>query len=72
VPDAGPAPLEVQALALGVPPTAICDWDFGDGTTGKGSLVAHTYWSPGRYTITLRVGGQVARATVVAGEPPAR
>jgi hypothetical protein len=30
------------------------DWDFGDGNTGTGALVTHSY-STGRYTITLTV-----------------
>jgi len=30
-------------------------WDFGDGTTGSGKTVAHTYSNPGTYTIILTV-----------------
>ncbi len=30
-------------------------WDFGDGLTGVGSIVVHTYESPGEYTVTLTV-----------------
>lgn len=29
------------------------EWDFGDGTTGSGSSVTHTYTTNGSYTITL-------------------
>ena len=29
-PEQGPAPLEVDAIAAGVAPDAICSWDFGD------------------------------------------
>ncbi len=29
------------------------NWDFGDGTTGSGSLTNHTYANDGQYTITL-------------------
>lgn len=29
------------------------DWDFGDGDTGEGPLVNHTYMDPGTYDVTL-------------------
>jgi PKD repeat protein len=31
------------------------DWDFGDGTTGIGSTVSHTYSQIGQFTVTLTV-----------------
>mgnify|MGYP006287533825 CR=1 FL=1 len=31
------------------------DWDFGDGTTGTGQTVSHTYGSEGTFTVTLTV-----------------
>ncbi|NBC17993.1 MAG: S8 family serine peptidase [Bacteroidetes bacterium] len=30
-------------------------WDFGDGTTGSGQTVSHTYGADGTYTVTLTV-----------------
>lgn len=29
------------------------EWDFGDGDTGEGPLVNHTYTDPGTYEVTL-------------------
>ena len=31
------------------------DWEFGDGTSGSGSLVAHTYTTSGSFEVTLVV-----------------
>jgi hypothetical protein len=31
------------------------EWEFGDGTTGSGAILNHTYTSPGTYTATLTV-----------------
>lgn len=31
------------------------EWDFGDGSTGSGMLIDHTYQEPGMYAITLNV-----------------
>jgi PKD repeat protein len=33
-------------------------WDFGDGTTGSGSPVTHTWQSPGSIPVKLTVGGK--------------
>lgn len=44
-------------------------WDFGDGTTGAGQLVKHTYNQPGDFTVSLQVkdnqgGSAVANTTI--------
>ena len=36
-------------------------WDFGDGTTGVGDIVYHTYFSSGTYTIKLTVTDEQGR-----------
>jgi hypothetical protein len=71
-PENGPAPLEIIALGVGAEAGEGYAWDFGDGTTGTGAVVTHTYWSSGTYTVILTAGDETAQATVVVGEPPAR
>ena len=47
-------------------PNANYSWSFGDGTTGTGPSVAHTYSRAGNFTVTLTVtdrGGNVANTT---------
>ncbi|MFN7725672.1 MAG: PKD domain-containing protein [Rubrivivax sp.] len=56
-------------LSGGVANTAISSqvWAFGDGGTGSGSTVSHTYTAEGTYTVTLTVTdalGQVATASL--------
>ncbi|MCF7889760.1 PKD domain-containing protein [Candidatus Bipolaricaulota bacterium] len=58
-PTSGEAPLEVSFDASGAnDPDGSIDsynWDFGDGTTGSGVTVNHTYDSSGSYTVQLTV-----------------
>ena len=51
------------------------NWDFGDGTTGSGKTVLHTYTSADTYTVTLQVtddrGDTAATSTeIVCNNPP--
>jgi PKD repeat protein len=50
-------------------------WTFGDGSTGSGQTVSHTYASPGAYAVHLTMadgeGATASRAsTVSVAEPP--
>ncbi len=44
-------------------------WDLGDGTTGEGAVTAHSYVSPGNYTVKMNItdihGGSDEVRTVV-------
>jgi len=55
------------------PPGSVT-WDFGDGTTGTGAEVTHTYTKPGPYTAVLRVADnlhpQVVATSVVNATGP--
>lgn len=53
------------------------EWDFGDGTTGEGPTLSHTYEDEGVYTVTLTVtddngltGSDATTATVSRPPPP--
>ncbi len=41
-------------------------WSFGDGNSGTGETVQHTYASPGTYTATLTIAGNGQTATAQA------
>ena len=36
------------------------EWDFGDGETGEGVEVVHSYTEPGRYTVSLTVRDELS------------
>lgn len=53
-------------------------WDFGDGTSGKGAKVKHTYKRPGEYTVNVSLADKKGNINYVqtdyavrvsAGEP---
>lgn len=50
-------PWEVQFWDYSLTEDFIVDWfwDFGDGTTGSGSLVTHQYNAPGSYDVTMTI-----------------
>ena len=52
----GHAPLTVTFTNITVGDAASAQWEFGDGTTGRGLLtIAHTYAKPGVYSICLHI-----------------
>lgn len=58
-PTFGTAPLTVSfdASCSSDPVGSISSyhWTFGDGSTGSGRTVSHTYWDPGYFTVRLTV-----------------
>jgi PKD repeat protein len=69
-PQLGSAPLPVTFDASGSSDSdgsiAAYQWDFGDGSTGIGRTLSHTYQAVRRYTVTLTVtdnSGATASAT---------
>lgn len=47
-------------------------WDFGDGSTGAGTQVSHTYSEPGTYTVRLTAAnadGEATRTLTITAEP---
>jgi hypothetical protein len=51
------SPLDVWALPVAV------GWSFGDGQTGAGATVTHTYTAPGTYTVALTGADAVGSVT---------
>ena len=79
-PSSGAPPLSVELGAVGNDTDGSVVkymWDFGDGTTGEGQLVTHTYATAGRYeplvTVTDNSGltGSASTAVSVAAQKAA-
>jgi PKD repeat protein len=72
----GEAPFQIWlngTAANGTGPPYVWNWTFGDGTTGSGSFVTHTYEHGGTFPIQLNVsepGGEMASTVVVASVLP--
>ncbi|MEM6272030.1 MAG: PKD domain-containing protein [Bacteroidota bacterium] len=47
-------------------PIVAWNWDFGDGNTGTGAPVTHTYTTPGIYTVTLIITDSVGCQDTIA------
>lgn len=65
----GTAPLTVHFTGAGVDQSSILSytWNFGDGSTGSGPAIDHTYTSAGQFTATLTVVnavGQTAQTSI--------
>jgi len=56
-PSSGPAPLTVQFTSLATGEVSTGSWAFGDGSTSVQQSPAHTYTTPGTYTVSLEVTG---------------
>ena len=54
-PAQGMAPLNVMFNDASTGKPIEWHWDFGDGHTGDGPVIMHTYMTPGTYTVTLMV-----------------
>lgn len=67
-PTTGEAPLAVSFDGTGSSGENLTySWNFGDGATGTGSTVSHTYQNTGAYTATLTVSdGSVSRSSSIA------
>ncbi|MEX5718236.1 PKD domain-containing protein [Geodermatophilus maliterrae] len=71
----GQAPLAVQFTDTSTGSPTSWAWDLGDGTTATTRDVAHTYTSPGTYTVSLTATNALgdsapATATVTVTAPP--
>jgi PKD repeat protein len=56
-PTSGPTPFTTTFTDTTIGSPTSWSWDFGDGTTSTLQNPSHTYATPGKYTVTLTVGG---------------
>lgn len=74
-PGSGPAPLTAsfRGKANLYPPyeAQTWSWNFGDGATGDGQQVSHTFALPGVYTVTLQVSVMAPKFRGEPDRPPA-
>ena len=77
-PSAGPAPLTVLFSGGAIDPQerqiVSYAWEFGDGATGTGASIEHTYARAGEYlaklTVTNSIGLPAVATVLVTVEPP--
>ena len=57
--SASPSPNQqtVNFRSITIGPVSSITWDFGDGSTGSGATVSHTYAAPGTYSVTITATG---------------
>lgn len=48
-------PFQFEAEQLGYVPPYAFDWNFGDGTTGTGENITHSYKKHGSYQVTVTI-----------------
>jgi len=63
-PTSGPVPLAVHFTDQSRGSIVAWRWDFGDGNTGIAQNPAHTYSTPGDYSVMLTVGGPGGSSTL--------
>ncbi|MDE2438990.1 MAG: PKD domain-containing protein [Patescibacteria group bacterium] len=67
LPSSNPLSVAYNVTTIGgISGTITCAWNFGDGTTGTGCPVSHTYSSGGTFDVSVTVtssSGQSAQAT---------
>lgn len=44
------------------------EWDFGDGSVGKGQMVKHSYRAKGQYSVTLKVEDNSGQTNTVSSQ----